>query len=97
MSNKRKLRLHPYKPTRTTISSVDTAHAWERCHFHDDCCDPDDMTCTGACDAPADSVLVLPRPDGSPGMVRTAFCSDHLAAMRSVAYHMLAAELGEAN
>jgi hypothetical protein len=95
MSNKRKLRLQPHRETRLTTIGGARAHAWERCQFHDDCCDPEDMTCSRACGAPAEVVLIHRFDDGREA--RSPFCERHIAAMGIIAEHMLRTQTAESN
>jgi hypothetical protein len=83
MSNRRKLQLESYTP-RTTPVIVGAGvippdqREGERCQFHPDCCDLDDIACPG-CGQPAQAFIVL-----SNGM-HVPFCADHIEAAATVA------------
>jgi hypothetical protein len=79
MSNRRKLQLQPYTPPRQApvIDSMGVIppdqRDTQRCKFHPDCCDPDDMDCPG-CGQPAHVFIVLSNGTHVP------FCADHMEA-----------------
>jgi hypothetical protein len=95
MSNKRKLNLQPHREVQTTVKGVTAARAGDRCEFHDDCCDPDDMTCTRGCGAPAELIVLFGRLDGT--TTGTAFCSRHHGPVGALVEHMLRTQTAQAN
>ena len=60
-------------PRRTGIDR-DVPAPGETCAWHDDCCQPEDMTCTG-CGTPA--TLVLTFTAARAGKQRMPVCEDH--------------------